>query len=124
MTEVQLVNCGAPNYRLTLYLDHLPEMKIANLRCILRMAKTDPDNEDAISELQSFGASAEQGAKDAWKLASEDAVRGRKKVLANDRRPASVKQRALNRKLLTAVKKTKATYERWVKINQLITERK
>ena len=124
MTTVTFIDARAPDYQLTFFLDTLPNLPFANLRRILRRTKADPNNDDALSEMRAFGSSAEQDAKEAWKSASEEFVHGYKKVPAKRRRKEDEEQRAINRKLLTAVKAAKATYERWVKINQLMTERK
>lgn len=124
MTTVTLIDYSAPDYRLVLFLDTLPNLPFANLRRILRRAKADPNNDGALSEMRTFGAVAEQDAKEAWKSASEAFFHGYKKVPRNRRRKEDIEQRAINRKLLAAVKVAKATYERWVKINQLMTERK
>jgi len=111
---------------MALFLPRLCELSIKNLRKVFTMMLSEPwNNQEAMDCLQWFLPDAVTESKAAWDQASIDYQHGwkliekplRRRTLKERQADAAI--RANNEALLRAAKKSKALYERWVKIQQL-----
>lgn len=112
--------------RITLSLPRLCEMPAKNLRKAFSMLLSEPwNNQEAIDGLQRFLPDMVVQAKADWEQASRNYQNGWRLIEPPTRRrtrkevQADAAIRANNEALIRAVKKSKAHYERWVKIQQL-----
>lgn len=111
--------------RFMLYLDKLNGLPISKLRKLFKLMLSEPwNNEEAITATELFLPDAVERSKEAWKQASLDYQHGWRLVekptrkQTKEEKQADAAIRANNAALVRAVKKTKATHERWVKINE------
>lgn len=112
--------------RITLSLPRLCEMPAKNLRKAFSMLLSEPwNNQGALDGLQRFLPDMVVQAKADWEQASRNYQNGWRLIEPPTRRrtrqevQADAAIRANNEALIRAVKKSKALYERWVKIQQL-----
>lgn len=114
------------DFHATILLERLPDLTFAKTRKLFTLMLSEAwHNQEAITETGRYIESAIQDSKAAWALASQEYVHGWRKIEKPTRRrtkkevQATAQIRERNEALTRAVKKSKALYERWVKIGAL-----
>lgn len=107
-----------------LLLEKLCELPLANVRKLYAMMLSEPDrNAEAAATLGEYLETAIADSKAAWEQASKDYQNGWRLVPnKRSRTPAAVETLTRNKQLTRAVRRTKAQYERWVKLKTLWAE--
>lgn len=107
-----------------LLLEKLCELPLANVRKLYAMMLSEPDrNAEAAATLSEYLETAIADSKAAWAQASKAYTDGWRLVPnKRSRTPAAVETLTRNKQLTRAVRRTKAQYERWVKLKTLWAE--
>lgn len=117
--------------QITLYLPKIHELPLSNIRKLFSMMLSEPwNNEQAITDTGPYLEAAVEDSKAAWGEASKSYQHGWRHIEKPIRRQtkqeihAAAEIRANNEALIRAVKRTKAQYERWVKVLALWNDTK
>lgn len=94
-------------------LERLPDLPLAKIRKLFKLAATDYRNDEAREVLERYLVTAVSATKDAWRIASTEYANGWKKC------PVSNKERRANQTLTTRLKAAKAAHTRIAKIQTL-----
>ena len=107
--------------RIALHLDELPALPNRNITRLFDMMLSEPwVNEQAIAAVNPFLNMAAADSKAVWAQASTEYTNGWRLVRSKkSRRPQDLEILRENKRLTAAVKRTKAQYERWVKIQNI-----
>lgn len=101
-------------------IDKLPVLTLRNTRKLFHLMLTSGENQGSIEALREKLPAMVEAAKEHWKAASAYYAAGYHHVSNPKSRNESVRyQLRMNRGLSVAVRKAKAEYERWVKINSI-----
>ncbi len=120
---MEALNFWQGDCHITIYPNKLPDLPLSNIRKIFKLMLSEPwSNEDAIHRMPDNIAQELKEAKAKWHEASVAYHDGWRIVdKPKSRTPSNVEILNENKRLTTALKKAKAHFDRWQKI-QIIWE--
>ena len=117
------VKLGQDTCTVTLNLEKLCDLPLANIRKLYAMILSEPwraDNTDAAATVSAILDEAIETSKRAWAMASSEYQNGWRLVRSKKARdPETVEILSTNKALTRAVRRTKAAHEHWKKLKAI-----
>lgn len=117
------VKFGQDTCTVTLNLEKLCDLPLANVRKLYAMILSEPwraDNTDAAATVSAFLDEAIETSKRTWAMASSEYQNGWRLVRSKKARdPETIEILSTNKALTRAVRRTKAEHERWKKLKAI-----
>lgn len=111
------------NFNATIDLEMLPTLPLVKIRKLLKLVLSEPSrNAEAITITEAWLAAEVAKAKDVWTEASKDYQNNYQATYPDGSAIPEAQQRKINQPLISAVKKTKANFERTQKMQFIFQE--